>query len=526
MDSSIIFDKNLGALSVANPNLAEKLKNTPQAPDIQIVRSNTGTPVMVRKGVSLHSRRDPESEAEKFAASPLVEDAKNKSDDVAVFGFGSGYHVKALAKKFRCIYVVENSLEVLKEALSHDDWTGLTDRIHIITDQDGFRDIPAGAALITHRPSERIEPGFCSKINLFMENREAPRVRMDSSWNIIVVGPFCGGSLPVAGHAARALRSLGHKVVEVDLSVMDPIYQTLGKLEAPADRKNETFRKLTSFLGDYLSILVETNKPDLVLALAQAPLDPHTLARLRNLGCPSAFWFVEDGRFLKYFREIATDYDLFFHIQGPEMDDELKKLGVKHFFNLPLAADPGVFHPITEDNLLAPYRADLSFMGAGYPNRKTVFQVLLEYDLKIWGTEWDMNTELGRRVQKNGQRIPTNETALIFNAGKINLNLHSSVFTPGLDPVGGFINPRTFEIASCGAFQLVDLRNPLPAFFDPEKEVATFGSVSELKEKVDYYLKRPGLRVEMGKLARKRVLAEHTYQHRMKTMLDFAAEKI
>ena len=48
--------------------------------------------------------------------------------------------------------------------------------------------------------------------------------------------------------------------------------------------------------------------------------------------------------------------------------------------------------------------------------------------------------------------------------------------------------PRVFEIPAVGGFQIVDYREDLFEFFD-ENELVTFQSVTELKDKVDYYLK-------------------------------------
>ncbi|MDY6852267.1 MAG: glycosyltransferase, partial [Thermodesulfobacteriota bacterium] len=257
--------------------------------------------------------------------------------------------------------------------------------------------------------------------------------------------------------------------------------------------------------------------------LAQAPLDRRTLARVRSLGIRTAFWFVEDYRYLGYFRELAASYDFFFHIQGQALEQELVRLGSRHVHYLPLAADPDIFQPIDDTRVLDPYRTDLSFMGAGYPNRQAMFAELLDYNLKIWGTEWDLGSRLGQCVQDQGRRIPTKETALIYNASQINLNLHSSVFTTAVDLEGGFINPRTFEVASCGAFQIVDQRHPLARHFDLDRELATFTNLGELRQGIDFYLDRPELRKEMAAKARARVLAEHTYRHRMETLLDLVA---
>ena len=103
--------------------------------------------------------------------------------------------------------------------------------------------------------------------------------------------------------------------------------------------------------------------------------------------------------------------------------------------------------------------------------------------------------------------------------GKINLNLHSSTFHNGVNPVGDFVNPRTFEIAACGGFQLVDERSELAELIEPGTEIATFNSIDDLCEKVDYYLKHESEAKLIASKGRARVLKEHTIQHRMHEML-------
>ena len=113
----------------------------------------------------------------------------------------------------------------------------------------------------------------------------------------------------------------------------------------------------------------------------------------------------------------------------------------------------------------------------------------------------------------------------IYNATDINLNLHSSVKAEALTSAGDFVNPRTFEIAACGAFQLVDKRSLMGELFAKD-ELAGFGSMEELKEQMTYYQTRPEERIAMAVRAKARVLDEHTYAKRMLTLLDFAQDRV
>jgi len=108
----------------------------------------------------------------------------------------------------------------------------------------------------------------------------------------------------------------------------------------------------------------------------------------------------------------------------------------------------------------------------------------------------------------------------IFNASEINLNLHSSQERDSVDPSGDFVNPRVFELAACGAFQLSDERKLLPGLFEVGKEIITFKNENEIKELISYYLANPQERERVTAAARKKVLAEHCYKHRIQEILS------
>ena len=129
-----------------------------------------------------------------------------------------------------------------------------------------------------------------------------------------------------------------------------------------------------------------------------------------------------------------------------------------------------------------------------------------------------MAPPLDRLIQLNAARINTETCVRIFNASAVNLNLHSSLSHEGVVPDGDFVNPRTFEIASCGAFQLTDKRTLLGELFE-EGEIELFGDLAELRGKIDHFLARPEERNHFAEQGRARVLREHTYVRRMEELL-------
>ncbi len=349
---------------------------------------------------------------------------------------------------------------------------------------------------------------------------------------ILVVLPLYGGSLPIGRHCAQGLREAGCLVDVFEAPSFYPAFTALKELKVSSERLDSLQNSFLQVVAQSILAKVESFAPDLVLCLAQAPMSAFALKRLRKLGVPTAMWFVEDFRLFTYWRAFAPYYDIFAVIQKEPFPEELTRIGVQHILYLPLAALPSLHRPLT----LSPaekkeFGAPVSFMGAGYPNRRKAFIQLLRQEpdltggLKIWGTEWEDEPALANRVQRQGARISSEDCVRIYNATDININLHSSVHTDTLVSRGDFVNPRTFEVAACAAFQLVDRRSLMPELFR-EDEIAVFDSLDSLKEQIRHYRHNPAERAAMAQKARERVLAEHSYAIRMRTLLDFATERL
>jgi spore maturation protein CgeB len=274
---------------------------------------------------------------------------------------------------------------------------------------------------------------------------------------------------------------------------------------------------LSMLIGESLA-----EKPaDILICMAQAPVTPRLLTELRRKGVITVLWFVEDYLRFTYWREMAQYFDFVFTIQKGECIEEIKKAGAREVHYLPTACDPHFHTPLDlSEEEKSRWGSPISFVGAGYHNRQQMFASLAEYPFKIWGSEWPTCRPFDRMVQEESRRIAPEEYVKIFNSTDINLNLHSSMERDGVDPYGDFLNPRTFELASCAAFQLVDERSLLSECFDVGTEVITFKDTVDLKEKIAYYADRPEERRAIAARARTRVLRDHTYEKRLEEMLS------
>ena len=102
-------------------------------------------------------------------------------------------------------------------------------------------------------------------------------------------------------------------------------------------------------------------------------------------------WFVENYRHLTYWQQMATTYDFWFVIQKHNVHrcpSSCRGSGGCLFADG--GRSPGS-QPLTlSEEERAEYGSDLSFVGAGYPNRRNLLSRLLS-------PEWTLQ-DLGKRV--------------------------------------------------------------------------------------------------------------------------------
>lgn len=508
------------------------------AADLPTEYAASGAPTLCYQGIRLHSAVNPLAEAEAILDKILPEiiECLAKSDGAiscVVMGPGLGYLVSALDKwavrsevtaRLR-ILCAEADAEVARKALQLRPWTSATTSVTWYVGREAW---PSLQAHLNALPFVKIAAtaGYRQRKAFYddMIVKLLDRPISERPLRILVPTPLYGGSYPIALHCADALRNLGHDVEVLDFSAWYSMYASVETTTGNLRHRQTLQGLLSTFLGEMVAARAIERRVDLVWAVAQSPLTPTALEELRRENIVSAFWFVEDYQVFEYWRQIARYHDAIFTIQRGRLHDELHAAGARSVCYLPCAANPSVHRPLSlSEEEMARWGADVSFVGAGYRNRQNLFARLRLPNLKIWGNDWPSDCAASRYLQENGRRVTAEETANIYNATKINLNLHSSTRYSGVNPEGDFVNPRTFEIAACGGFQLADARSEMTELFS-EDEIVLFHDAEEISGQVAYYLSHESERTAMADRARSRVLCEHTYEHRMKTALDFLRE--
>ena len=526
----------------ANVNVkdAESLRLIREAADLPTERARNNQPTLSFGGRRLHSSVDPESEARVFVEGYREEigNALTQSGSGNVLcvvpGPGLGYLIKAVSDFAEDLNVadrmeilcVETEPEIARKALQLGVWApSVVSVTWMVNPQPGdlaeyrgrhcviLRGTPA------HRAAERDYAGLLCAL----EERPAPERPM----RILVPTPLYGGSLPMAFHCAEAFRQLGHQVDVLDLSSFYPLYKAAEETTGDARHTRVLQSLFTTYVSELIAARAMEWRADLVWALAQTPLTPGALDEMRHEGIHSALWFVEDYTRFGYWQEVASHYDAVFTIQPGRFHEALRNRGVQNAAYLPCAANPSLHHPVNlSEAERQRFGSAVSFVGAGYANRQRIFGALALDNFKIWGADWPKETAAYAYVQEESRRITPEETAMIYNASRVNLNLHSSPHHAGLNPDGDYVNPRTFEIAACQGFQLVDSRSELAALFQPGEEIAVFNRIEELPSLIEYYVSHPDEAAAIAARGCERVLREHTYVHRMTAAIEFLEQRL
>lgn len=151
-----------------------------------------------------------------------------------------------------------------------------------------------------------------------------------------------------------------------------------------------------------------------------------------------------------------------------------------HF--LPPSYDPEIHKP---SEIISGQECDVLMVGTGWPERQALLeQVNWEgINLRLFGL-WPEIKDDSPLVPFYHQMFIKNEfISPLYCGAKINLNIHRQSAV-ALTP-----NPRVFEVAGCGAFQLSDYREDMGEMFGGN--IPAFSSANELEEKIRYFLARP-----------------------------------
>ena len=274
------------------------------------------------------------------------------------------------------------------------------------------------------------------------------------------------------------------------------------------------------------SVLAEAHKADVVVkASGVGVFDAELIAGIVEHARPDAlkiFWDVDAAATLD---EIRADpkhpvRDALPHLDmvltyggGPPVVEAYEALGAARCIPVYNAVDPDTHHPVAPDDRFA---CDLAFLGNRLPDREARVEqfflaaaaALPERKFLIGGSGWH-DKNMPTNVRHLGHVGTADHNA--FNCTPIAvLNIaRDSMAAVGYSPA-----TRVFEAAGAGACLITDYWEGIEQFLIPGEEVLvarTGQDVADLLAELT-----PERARSIGDAARRRVLAEHTYELRAK----------
>jgi glycosyltransferase involved in cell wall biosynthesis len=266
---------------------------------------------------------------------------------------------------------------------------------------------------------------------------------------------------------------------------------------------NSRFKKIIDFL-----------RPRIVFCIKAETIRPETIQYAKSRGSITLNWYAEIVSFWGNIRAIAPAYDFFFssdHYILRKLKDEE---GLNNCFYLPFAADIDESSPDPFENRSDAYNISMiatysSFMHA---NRENYLMSVRDLGLNIWGPKEWLSSSLGNFYRGRAKHV-----ADIYRRTKIVPNIHYNK-----EPAET-TNLRPFEAMSSGAMLISDdVRQDMFRLFKEGEEFVSFheGDNKKFRELCEYYLNHPEEREAMAKRAYASILAKHTYEIRMREMLN------
>jgi spore maturation protein CgeB len=180
---------------------------------------------------------------------------------------------------------------------------------------------------------------------------------------------------------------------------------------------------------------------------------------------------------------------------------------------LPLAYDPEVHRPVDPD---PDERCDVLFVGTGWPERQRLLEAVdwAGIDLKIRGLFPDMTDASPIAKYYLPGCVANRELPAAYAAAKIAINPYRQ--GEGAES----LNPRAYELAACGVFQISDARAESADIF--RDAIPTYRDAADLARIIRFYLAHPKLRQECAARALAAVKV-HTFDQRVVDLMAVVA---
>jgi spore maturation protein CgeB len=307
-----------------------------------------------------------------------------------------------------------------------------------------------------------------------------------------------------------ALERLGHKVVPLNYYEYTRFDTLAGKIEF----RLAAGPSITRLNRDLLR-LAERDKPDLVWTDKVLGIQPNTLERLRAMGIATLSYMIDnpfgtrqDPGWRLYMKDIPY-YDLHVVQRDSNIADYMAR-GAHDVIKIQTAYEPTIHFPPPEAWSDAERDREVSFIGTPYDQRGAYLTRLWnEFGLPVTvsgGLVWKehLSAEAAAAMYRGHGELFRDEYREGIWKSKINLSFLTHA---NKDEFAH----KSFEIAACEGFLLVERSEGHLARFVEDEEAVFFSTIEECVQKIRRYLPDEAARKKIA--AAGRVRAERSGYH-------------
>lgn len=294
-----------------------------------------------------------------------------------------------------------------------------------------------------------------------------------------------------AGHATRCFSELGDDPLNY---AHIKLYRTFAK------------HRLGEVLIPKFTRAIRAFQPDLIFFVNAWKLPAPLYQVALNLpNRPYLAGWVGD-RFRQEHQPVLDALDRIYHTDSAFLN-EAKRMGFRDNGQfLPLAVNVPQFRSMD-----LPRINRMAFVANHTEHREAVVRSIRK-NIAVFGRRWEQIADTPHEI--HARRVPMKHLPELYNSYRAVLNVRNEV-----NVLEG-LNQRSFEPAACKTPVVNDDMPDLERCFDPGREVLIYRNSDELNAVYDRLLQDESFAKSIGKAGYKRVMAEHTYGHRITYILN------
>ncbi|MBK6264980.1 glycosyltransferase [Marivirga sp. S37H4] len=334
-----------------------------------------------------------------------------------------------------------------------------------------------------------------------------------------IVSAYWNGAATYYRGIVKALHDMGHHITFYEPNIYER--QEYRDIDDPDYCKVVVYQKNQEMLRN---ILIEASEADVIIKAsgvgAYDELLEFEVAHMKKENNLVIFWDVDAPATLDRIENDASDsfgmlipyYDYILTYGGGQaVIDAYKRNGAQKCIPVYNALDTDTHFPVTPKPR---FEGTLAFLGNRLPDREERVEefflkpaaALSDYHFLLGGSGWK-DKEMPENVDYLGHVYTKDHNALNCTPAAV-LNIsRNSMAKYGFSPA-----TRVFEAAGAGACIITDYWEGIDYFFEPDKEILVARNGEEVTELLRNLT--PQKAQEIGEAAYKKVLSEHTYQHR------------